>query len=244
MTGVGASRLQSSGMRPLAASTSAAARENSRPRKRVSWPRITTGLRLKRSDFGLRITELRKSAMPCVARRTLSKVKSRAISPRQPLVPNLMAAIGWFVDGQRSRTAGGGVLNTSPFSPWEGSALPVERLFLEGVNVADEQDSEERNHRAENQIGVLLEHFPIDHRPRIKEHHFDIEENKEHRHQIEPHREPRVPLADRQHAAFVRDVFGFSDLFEPMLVGPFADQNRQDQGTESERERDHGQNQH
>src|SRR5207247_6405209 len=98
MTGVGASRLQSSGMRPLAASTSAAARENSRPRKRVSWPRITTGLRLRISDFGFRISELRKSAMPWVARRTSSKVKSRAISPRQPLVPNLMAAMVWFVD--------------------------------------------------------------------------------------------------------------------------------------------------
>ena len=46
----------------------------------------------------------RKVAMPCVARRTLSKVKSRAIRPRQPEVPNLM--LGCMVG--RVMAAGGG----------------------------------------------------------------------------------------------------------------------------------------
>src|ERR1051325_3476574 len=114
MTGVGASRLQSTGLRPLAASTSAAAREHSRPRKRVSWPSITRGLRLKFGDFGFRPSALRKSAIPWVARRTLSNVKSRAISPRQPLVPNLMSA--------RFKVLA-----------LEDSALPVERLLFQGV---------------------------------------------------------------------------------------------------------------
>lgn len=47
--------------------------------------------------------------MPRVARRTLSKVKSWAMMPRQPLVPNLMgvAMAGcsweWFADGRAER---------------------------------------------------------------------------------------------------------------------------------------------
>src|SRR2546425_3458958 len=147
MTGVGASRLQSSGMRPLAASTSAAARENSRPRKRVSWPIISMGLRLKSSEFGVRSWELRKSAMPWVARRTLSKVKSRAISPRQPLVPNLIIS----------------------------SAFPVKSALLQRINVTHKKHPQERKHRTQNHACVLLQHLLVNHRPGIKKYYFDVE---------------------------------------------------------------------
>src|SRR3989442_14343924 len=120
----------------------------------------------------------------------------------------------WFLALQR--------LNDGGFS-----ALPVERLFLQGVNIADEQDSKERNHRAENQIRVLLQHLPINHRPRIEENYLDIEENEQHRDEIESDRKAGVSLADRRHAAFVRSILGFTDLFQPVFVGPLPDQNRQ-----------------
>src|SRR4051812_32626685 len=90
MTGVGASRWQRRGVRPLLARISAAARENSRPKNRVSWPIITTGLRPWRAEDGFSSSVLRYCAIPCEATRTFSKVKSRAIKPRQPEVPNLI----------------------------------------------------------------------------------------------------------------------------------------------------------
>ncbi len=90
MTGVGVSRSQSRGVSPLLAKTSAAASENSRPRNRVSYPMMTTGLRPWMAEPGRFSSACKYSAMPWVATRTLSKVKSRAMSPRQPEVPNLI----------------------------------------------------------------------------------------------------------------------------------------------------------
>src|SRR5882672_11069431 len=71
-----------------------------------------------------------------------------------------------------------------------GSAFPVKCPFFESVEVADEQDRQERNHGAENQARVLLKHGLVNHRPRIKENHFDIEEDKQHRYQVELYRTP------------------------------------------------------
>jgi hypothetical protein len=85
--------------------------------------------------------------------------------------------------------------------------FPVERALLERINISDEQDGHERKHRAENHRGVLFEHLFVNDRPRVKEHDFDIEKDKEHRDEIELHREARIAFADGQHAAFVGGVF-------------------------------------
>src|SRR2546425_1267352 len=134
--------------------------------------------------------------MAWVASRTLSKVKSRAMSPRQPLVPNLimsvMRELVWRSLSDFTRRA---------------SRLPVKRSFFECVNVAHQQHRQEGKHRAEDQARAFLEHRLINHGPGIEEDHFDIEQNEQHRDQIELYRKSRAALADRQHSAFVGGVF-------------------------------------
>ena len=67
---------------PLAANTSATVRANSSEAKRQSYPTTATGS-LER-DF-------RYSAVPWATRRTLAYVKSSAVMPRHPSVPNLIS---------------------------------------------------------------------------------------------------------------------------------------------------------
>ena len=43
----------------------------------------------------------------------------------------------------------------------EELALPVEGLFLDRINVADQEDAEERQHAGENQAATFEEHFRI-----------------------------------------------------------------------------------
>ncbi|KXK30862.1 MAG: hypothetical protein UZ16_OP3001003058 [Candidatus Hinthialibacteria bacterium OLB16] len=73
--------LESSTWIPWAASTWATSTPNSRERNRRSYPTIATGF-----CFCSRATW----PVAAAATATRSKVKSRAISPRQPSVPNLM----------------------------------------------------------------------------------------------------------------------------------------------------------
>ena len=51
-------------------------------------------------------------------------------------------------------------------------------MFLQGINVAHEENADERKHRAEDQIGLGRQHFLVNHGPRVKENYFDIEKNE------------------------------------------------------------------
>src|SRR5260221_9842682 len=118
------------------------------------------------------------SEIAWVAKRTLSKVKSRAISPRQPEVPNLIITVSrgeWMVS--RSWSACHTSRITGP-----ASRFPIERPFFQGVNVTYEEDGEEGKHRSHDQPGSFLEHLFVNDSPGIKENHFDIEQDEEHRH--------------------------------------------------------------
>src|SRR5688500_17556232 len=103
--------------------------------------------------------------MPCAARRTLANVKSRAIRPRQPEVPNLITEV-----------------ITSPGSP-ETSLFPVEGPLLQRVKITDEQNPEKRHHREKNHVarGLAAQHLAIHRRPWVQENHLDIEKNEQHR---------------------------------------------------------------
>src|SRR5581483_11637742 len=83
MAGVGAGSGITRGVTPCAARISAAKETQISPRKRGSRPTITA------APCGFWGATYR--AMPVTARRTLSSVKSSAMIPRQPEVPNLMA---------------------------------------------------------------------------------------------------------------------------------------------------------
>src|SRR5271156_3227956 len=86
-TGVGVGSGQKTIPHPLFRSTPAAVRANSGEKKRVSWP--TTSL-------GFFFCALTCPAMAAEARRTPAKVKSSAITPRQPEVPKWIVC---FVTG-------------------------------------------------------------------------------------------------------------------------------------------------
>ena len=73
----------------------------------------------------------------------------------------------------------------------EELALPVEGLFLDCINVADQEDAEERQHAGEDQAAAFEEHFLVHHGPRVEEDHLDVEQDEQHRDQVKLHRHPR-----------------------------------------------------
>src|SRR6266576_1407893 len=158
------------------------------------------------TDCGFASSERRYIATPWVARRTFSKVKSRAIRPRQPEVPKVIICCCMLCCVLRSAWWWGRDTQHVP----SRSVFPVESLFLERVNVTDEQDGQKTYHRSENQIagGRISQHLPIDDCPGIQKNHFDIEEDKEHRDQVKLHRQSRAAFADRNHAALVSRILG------------------------------------
>src|ERR1041384_8789054 len=80
---------------PFAASTSHVSCAYTSERKRLSYPTMAA--------FGSE-REFQWSAVACAMRRTFSKVKSSAMTPRQPSVPNLMGVfcmLSQFLDRGR-----------------------------------------------------------------------------------------------------------------------------------------------
>jgi hypothetical protein len=110
------------------------------------------------------------------------------------------------------------------------SIFPIERLFLQRVKVADEQNQEKRNHRAENHIPrrVVGEHVPINDRPRKKKNDFDVEQDEQHSDEIKFDGKARASFADGIRAAFVGGVFCFG------ARGEFAEQEGQCQNSDRE----------
>lgn len=90
----------------------------------------------------------------------------------------------------------------------ESLALPVEGAFLQGVDVADEEDAQEGDHGAKDEARVLDEHILVNHGPRIEEHDFDIEQDEKHRDQVELHRQTVAAFTYGEHAALIGDVLG------------------------------------
>lgn len=119
------------------------------------------------------------------------------------------------VAGDEAAPAGGAKLDGVGHS---GLSLPVEGFLLHGVNVANKQDAEERNHGAKNEGGICREHIFINHSPREEENHFDVEQDEEHRHEIKLNRHARCAFAFGGHAAFVGGILG------GIGVGAFADE--------------------
>lgn len=89
---------------------------------------------------------------------------------------------------------------------WRGAsglAVPFKRALFEGVDIADEEDSEERHHASEDEIGILGQHVAVNGRPWVEEYHFDIEEDEQHGHEVEADSHPGYAGALGQHTAFV-----------------------------------------
>jgi len=88
--------------------------------------------------------------------------------------------------------------------------LPVEGTFFHSVNVAHEEDSEERNHGTKYHVasGRIGQHLAVNDSPREHKNDFDIEKDEEHSDEIKLHAEAGVGLANGEHAAFVGDILG------------------------------------
>src|SRR2546425_6151720 len=86
-------------------------------------------------------------------------------------------------------------------------SLEVERAFFERVNVTHHQDGDEAEHAPPNQA-ALRDRLFVNHRPWVHEHDLEIEEDKQHRHQIKLHAEARLGFALRYHSTFIGRVFG------------------------------------
>src|SRR4030095_4211989 len=85
--------------------------------------------------------------------------------------------------------------------------LELECALFERVNVAHHQDRNKTEHAPEDE-SALLDRVSVNHRPGIHEDNFEIEEDKEHRHQIKLHAEPRMSFTLRHHTALVSGIFG------------------------------------
>src|SRR5262249_32033514 len=83
-------------------------------------------------------------------------------------------------------------------------SIPVERALLQQIEVAHEQDEDEEQHLDQAVQPELAER----HGPRVEEHRLDVEEDEEHRDQIELDREAGARVADRLDAALIRSELG------------------------------------
>src|SRR5262245_50213912 len=82
---------------------------------------------------------------------------------------------------------------------------PVEHALAPDIDVPGEQQSEEEHNLNEARPSELAQR----HRPRIEERDLDVEEQENHRDQVELHRLALARVADRRHAALVgRGLFG------------------------------------
>src|SRR5688572_15972994 len=115
------------------------------------------------------------------------------------------------------------------------SALPVEGAFFQSVNVTDEENAEEGKHGTENQIRIGEEHFLVNDGTWVEEYDFDIEEDEEHRDEVEFDGEAGVAFADGEHAAFVGSVFDF------VAAAELADGDGKDEVAAREKHGDGGQ---
>src|SRR5215207_97909 len=81
------------------------------------------------------------------------------------------------------------------------AGAPLEQTLLQDVDVADEEQHDERHHLDVDERGepVIHDEAAEDDRPRQQEDQLDVEEDEDHRHEVELHREP---LARGAHGVF------------------------------------------
>src|SRR5262245_23018923 len=82
-------------------------------------------------------------------------------------------------------------------------AAPIERAFAPDVDIARQQQREERDDLPEAGLAQIAEGD----RPGIEKRDLDVEEQEDHRHEIELDGLPFARIADRWHAALVRRRF-------------------------------------
>src|SRR6516164_2204903 len=94
---------------------------------------------------------------------------------------------------------------TSPLYVRRCTRLPflVQCAFLQRINETDHEDYNETEHATEDGPPIFVDVIPIRDGPRIHEDDLDIEEDEQHRDQVEFHAKARLRFSHRQHPAFI-----------------------------------------
>ena len=92
---------------------------------------------------------------------------------------------------------------------------PIEGALLDRVEVPGEEDDREGGEYSEDVHAKLLEILAVDNRPGVEKDDFDIEEDEEHRHEVELHAKARLGAGLRNHSALVGDIFSPSAAADP-----------------------------
>lgn len=104
------------------------------------------------------------------------------------------------------------------------SGLPVQGAFLNRVHIAEGQDAYEGKHTPEYGGAVLHNGVLIDHRPRVHENDLQIEQDEEHRDEVELDAETGLRSLVGDHTALIRGVLG------GIPAGGFSEQEADQQG--------------
>src|SRR6478735_6428677 len=133
--------------------------------------------------------------------------------------------IGYDFHPQKVKAGWRGSARRSP------SAFPIKHAFSQRVNVSEHENGNETEHAPENDR-VPMDHVAINHRPRIHEYDFEIEQNEEHRDQVKLYAESRLRFADGDHPAFI------SRSFDPTAAAGLTQKHADDQSRAGETDRD------
>src|SRR5579875_884570 len=174
------------------------ARKTSMPRRLMSKSAAPTA-----------IISMAQHASPKVAGHTLLRRAHRTRSSRRPV-----RKLCWRSSSPTSRP-----LRRLPGRPWLGRDATDRRLARPGRDarlepparsplqraVAHQVDEGDQDHRREHEDLHEAEHPqpPEDHGPGVEEDHLDVEDDEDHGHEVEAHREARRGLAPRDDPGLV-----------------------------------------
>jgi len=87
------------------------------------------------------------------------------------------------------------------------SALPAQGAFFQDVDIGDSEDADETEHAPEEGGVTGGDEVPEDDGPGVHEHDFDVENDKEHSHEVKLYTKTCLGVPHRKHPALVGGVF-------------------------------------
>src|SRR5438477_2708231 len=148
---------------------------------------------------------VRSNATPASTARASAMTNSSSGVSSKPLQSGFVSQRG-DVDLRSATVVAGDALSAATAEPGSPLLSPVEGTLLNRVNITEHQDADETQHAPEDGC-AMRDRLTINDRPRIHEDDLEIEQDKEHRHEVKLHAEPRRSFPLWNHAAFIRHVF-------------------------------------
>ena len=92
--------------------------------------------------------------------------------------------------------------------------MPDKDSLAESIGIGNSQNAQKNGHGNEC-VGIVDNQIAEIDAPRIEEYDFNVEYQKQHRHNVVLHGEHRSPASDRDHTAFIGDI-GRSTVLGPL----------------------------